>query len=64
MSTVIGIDIEQLDIFEGGYIPQRAVDVETQQLAALELLADIAQGKRALPIEIKQAAASTPKRAK
>ena len=62
MSTVIGINIEQLDIFEGGYIPQRAVDVETQQLAALGLLADIAQGKRALPIEIKETAASTAKR--
>jgi len=52
MAKTLRIHVEQLDIFEGGYIPQGHVDIEQQQAAIRRLFTEIADGKRALPIEV------------
>ena len=53
MAKSLHIKVEQLDIFEGGYVPQMHVDIEMQQTVIRQLFAEIADGKRALPIEIR-----------
>ena len=53
MAKSLSIHVEQLDIFEGGYIPQGYVDIEREQATIRRLLSEIADGKRSLPIEIK-----------
>jgi hypothetical protein len=53
MAKTLGIRVEQLDIFEGGYIPQGYVDIERDQAAIRRLLSEIADGKRSLPIEVR-----------
>jgi hypothetical protein len=57
MATALRIRVEQLDIFEGGYIPQGHVDIEREQAAIRRLLSEIADGKRSLPIEVRTASA-------
>jgi hypothetical protein len=52
MSRVMGFKMEQLEIFEGGYYPQGAVNTETQQEAIRKMFASIAAGERGMPIEI------------
>lgn len=53
MAKSLRIKVEQLDIFEGGYMPQRYVDIETEQAAIRRLLVELVEGKRPLPIEIR-----------
>ena len=53
MAKTLGIRVQQLDIFEGGYVPQGHVDIEREQVAIRRLLSEIADGKRSLPIEIR-----------
>jgi len=53
MAKALRIHVEQLDIFEGGYVPQRHVDIETEQAAIRHLLVELVEGKRPLPIEIR-----------
>ncbi len=53
MAKALRIRIEQLDIFEGGYIPQGAVDIEQQDVEFRNLVMDIFSGKRSIPIEIR-----------
>jgi hypothetical protein len=53
MAKTLGIRVEQLDIFEGGYIPQGYIDTEREQAAIRRLLSEIADGKRRLPIEVR-----------
>lgn len=53
MAKSLHIHVEQLEIFEGGYIPQGHIDIELEQAAIRRLLTEIADGKRALPIEMK-----------
>jgi hypothetical protein len=53
MAKSLHIRVEQLDIFEGGYVPQMHVDIEREQAAIRRLLTEIADGKRSLPIEIR-----------
>jgi hypothetical protein len=55
MAKTLGIRVEQMDIFEGGYVPQGHIDIEREQAAIRRLLSEIADGKRALPIEIRTA---------
>ena len=59
MAKSLRIRVEQLDIFEGGYVPQLHVDIEREQAAIRRLLTEIADGKRSLPIEIR--AGESPK---
>lgn len=58
MAKSLGIRVEQLDIFEGGYMPQGHVDIEREQAAIRRLLSEIADGKRSLPIEVRTVGAS------
>jgi uncharacterized protein DUF6680 len=53
MAKSLHIRVEQLDIFEGGYVPQGHVDVEREQAVIRRLFSEIADGKRSLPIEIR-----------
>lgn len=53
MAKSLGIRVEQLDIFEGGYVPQGHIDIEREQAAIRRLLSEISDGKRALPIEVR-----------
>jgi hypothetical protein len=52
MAKTLGIRVEQMDIFEGGYVPQGHVNIEREQAAIRKLLSEIADGKRSLPIEV------------
>jgi hypothetical protein len=54
MAKVLHIHVEQLDIFEGGYIPQRHVDIETEQSALRQLIIELVEGKRSFPVQIQQ----------
>jgi Family of unknown function (DUF6680) len=56
MAKTLGIRVEQLDIFEGGYVPQGHVDIEREQASIRKLLLEIADGKRSLPIEVRTGA--------
>lgn len=50
IAKVLGVKMEQLDIFSGGYVPQGWLNLENQQ-AELRLLAlDLLRGDRALPV--------------
>ena len=51
----LGIQIQQLDILEGGYSPQAQATLELQQHAARDLLVQLYLGERALPVEVRQA---------
>jgi hypothetical protein len=53
MAKSLRIHVEQLDIFEGGYVPQGHVDIEREQAAIRRLLTEISDGKRSLPVEIR-----------
>lgn len=50
IAKVLRIKIEQLEIMQGGYYPVGATIIEEQQAAVRQLFADIAMGKRVLPI--------------
>ncbi len=50
MAKVLKIKIDQLDILDGVYYPRGLVAMESEQEAIRKLFADIAAGKRALPI--------------
>jgi hypothetical protein len=52
MAKALGFRIEQLEIFEGGYTPQLWWDDELEGRVARRLFADIAIGKRSLPIAV------------
>ena len=56
MAKSLHIRVEQLDVFEGGYLPQGHIDIELEQAAIRRLLTEIADGKRAFPVEVKQTA--------
>ena len=46
----LGYDLEQLDLMEKVYSPQGWVDVAGQQAIIRQMLVDIAEGKRQLPV--------------
>ena len=49
----LGIKIEQLDIFSGGYSPQGWAEQELEESAIRRMFGDIAIGRRAFPIEVR-----------
>ena len=49
----LGIKIEQLDIFSGGYSPQGWADQELEQSVIRRMFGEIAMGNRAFPIEVR-----------
>ncbi len=52
MGASLGLKLEQLDIYEGGYTPEGWLAVEGEQAAARQMFAQIARGDRAFPIEV------------
>lgn len=52
MAKALGFEIEQLEIFEGGYTPQGWADIELEQTIIRRFAAQVALGERALPIAI------------
>lgn len=54
MARVVGYRIEQLEIISGGYMPQYMVNYETEQQAIRRLFAELANGNRALPVEVRK----------
>lgn len=56
----LGIEVEQLDIYSGGYSPKGWAEQELEQSAIRRMFADIAIGRRAIPIEVRPATTSQP----
>jgi hypothetical protein len=52
MGKSLGYKMEQLDVLEGGYIPQAFGDMEEEQAHIRKLFAEVAKGTKALPIVI------------
>lgn len=52
MGQNVGYSLEQLDILEGGYIPQAMVDDETEQQRLRKALLAVLDGKRQLPVTL------------
>lgn len=50
----LGMRIEQLDIYSGGYSPKGWLDVENEQTIIRRLFGEIAIGKRAFPVMVFQ----------
>jgi hypothetical protein len=50
VATALHFDIEQLDIFEGGYAPQAWLDDEQSLKLLRILLLDVLAGKRGIPV--------------
>ena len=48
----LGLEVEQLDIFFGGYSPKGWFDVENEQAQIRQWLASIATGRQAIPIVV------------
>lgn len=48
----LGFNIEQLEIFEGGYTPQGWVDVDTEQRLIRRYLIDLYAGRRVVPVGV------------
>lgn len=52
MAVRLDFKIEQLEIFDGGYLPQGWVDNEAQQEIARKFLLDLALGRTVLPVGV------------
>jgi hypothetical protein len=52
MAKDLKYDMEQLDVLEGGYLPQAWGKIEEDNTAIREALADVARGKKAFPVII------------
>jgi hypothetical protein len=50
MAKALNFNMEQLDIFEGGYAPQGWIDNEQDMRLLRTLLLDILSGKRGIPV--------------
>ncbi len=58
MAKVLGYDLQQLDVLEGGYYPQGIADIELEQQAARRALVEVLSGNR--PLIISPAAPAPP----
>jgi hypothetical protein len=54
MAVHLGYKMEQLDVLEGGYIPQLWGTVEEQQRALLQQMTELLSGNRVLPVQIRE----------
>lgn len=50
MAKSLGYKLEQLDVLEGGYIPQGWNTTETEQQQMRQLLIELLSGKRSIPV--------------
>ena len=59
MAKVLGYDLQQLDVLEGGYYPQEGIaDIELEQQAARRAVIEVFTGNR--PLIISPAAPAPP----
>jgi hypothetical protein len=58
MAKVLGYDIQQLDVLEGGYWPQGLVDIEAEQQQVRQVLLEVLSGRR--PLLVSPAAPAPP----
>ncbi len=52
MAKTLNFNIEQLEIFKGGYVPQGHIDMEDDGHVIRQFIADIARNNRLLPIGV------------
>jgi hypothetical protein len=50
MGKVLGYDLPQLDVLEGGYYPQGLMDIESEQQAVRRALIEVLTGRRPLAV--------------
>ena len=50
MAKVLGYDLQQLDVLEGGYYPQGFADIELEQAALRRTLIQVFSGNRSLMV--------------
>jgi len=50
MAKVLGYELQQLDVLEGGYYPQGFVDMETEQQEVRRALIEVLSGRRPLVV--------------
>jgi hypothetical protein len=58
MAKVLGYDLQQLDVLEGGYYPQGFLDIELEQQVARQALIEVLSGRR--PLVVSPAAPAPP----
>jgi len=58
MAKILGYDLQQLDVLEGGYWPQGFQDIEAQQQQVRQSLIEVLTGRR--PLLISSAAPTPP----
>lgn len=58
MAKVLGYNLQQLDVLEGGYYPQAFVDIELEQQALRRALIEVLSGNR--PLIVSPAAPTPP----
>jgi hypothetical protein len=52
IANSLGHHAQQLDIFEGGYSPQGWAEIENDQAIARHFIADLAVGRKSLPVTV------------
>lgn len=60
MGKDLDYKMEQLDVLEGGYIPQAFGEMEEDQMAIRKLFAEVAKGNKAIPVLVFQAPPQPP----
>lgn len=58
MATALGYNLQQLDVLEGGYAPQRYADLEQEQQLVRHLLIEVLSARR--PLAVAPAAPTPP----
>lgn len=58
MGKVLGYELQQLDVLEGGYYPQGYADIEIEQQAVRRVLIEVLSGRR--PLVVSPAAPAPP----
>jgi len=58
MAQVLGYELPQLDVLEGGYYPQGLMDIEVEQQAVRRALIEVLSGRR--PLGVSPAAPAPP----
>jgi len=53
MASILGFNIQAMDIFKGGYVPKGWEHNFSRQSAAMEFIYELSQGTKTLPLWIK-----------
>ena len=52
MGAILNFDIPAMEIFKGGYAPQRWANQNAQQFGALKFINDLAEGNKSIPMYV------------